>query len=132
LKSDPEGRSFLRGTLSTSEYLLTETTTATAGLRQIEASSPDAILLDPALPDMDGLDVIRQVRLLNYMFPIIVLSDNARELDKVTALDAARMISWKNLLGLENSWRGFALRCAESHLLPRETTTPFFRPGDCL
>jgi len=88
IESDPEGRSFLRGTLSTSEYLLTETTTATAGLRQIEASSPDAILLDPALPDMDGLDVIRQVRLLNYMFPIIVLSDNARELDKVTALDA--------------------------------------------
>jgi two-component system KDP operon response regulator KdpE len=37
---------------------------------------------------MDGLDVIRQVRLLNYMFPIIVLSDKANELDKITALDA--------------------------------------------
>src|SRR5262245_28125616 len=88
IESDPEGRSFLRSTLSTSEYLLSEAMTATAGLKQIEALCPDAILLDPALPDMDGLDVIRQVRLLNYMFPIIVLSDKTNELDKVTALDA--------------------------------------------
>jgi two-component system KDP operon response regulator KdpE len=88
IESDPEGRSFLRTTLSTNEYLLSEATTATAGLKQIEALCPDAILLDPALPDMDGLDVIRQVRLLNYMFPIIVLSDKANEIDKVTALDA--------------------------------------------
>src|SRR4030095_5555594 len=88
IESDPEGRSFLRSTLSTNEYLLSEVTTATAGLKQIEALCPDAILLDPALPDMDGLDVIRQVRLLNYMSPIIVLSDKANEVDKVTALDA--------------------------------------------
>jgi len=88
IEGDPEGRSFLRSALSANEYLLTETTTAIAGLKQIEASCPDAILLDPALPDMDGLNVIRQVRLLNYMFPIIVLSDKVRELDKVTALDA--------------------------------------------
>jgi two-component system KDP operon response regulator KdpE len=67
---------------------LSEATTATAGLKQVEALCPDAILLDPALPDMDGLDVIRHVRLLNYVFPIIVLSDKANELDKVTALDA--------------------------------------------
>ena len=88
IESDPEGRAFLRSSLSTDEYLLSEATTATAGLKQIEALCPDAILLDPALPDMDGVDVIRQVRLLNYMFPIIVLSDKANELDKVTALDA--------------------------------------------
>jgi len=88
IESDPEGRSFLRSTLSASEYLLAETITATAGLKQIEALCPDALLLDPELPDMDGLDVIRQIRLLNYLFPIIVLSDKARELDKVTALDA--------------------------------------------
>ena len=88
IESDPEGRSFLRSTLSPTEYLLAETMTATAGLKQIEASCPDALLIDPELPDMDGLDVIRQVRLLNYLFPIIVLSDRAGELDKVTALDA--------------------------------------------
>jgi two-component system KDP operon response regulator KdpE len=88
IESDPEGRSFLRTTLSTNEYLLSEATTATAGLKQIEALCPDAILLDPALPDMDGLDVIRQLRLLNYMLPIIVLSGKANEIDKVTALDA--------------------------------------------
>ena len=40
IESDPEGRSFLRSTLSASEYLLAETITATAGLKQIEACAP--------------------------------------------------------------------------------------------
>jgi two-component system, OmpR family, KDP operon response regulator KdpE len=88
IESDPEGRSLLRTTLSTQQYLLNEATTATAGLRQIEALWPDAILLDPELPDMSGLDVIRQVRLLKYLSPIIVLSGKVNERDKVTALDA--------------------------------------------
>lgn len=88
IESDPEGRSLLRKTLSASEYLLNEAPTATAGLKQIEALRPDAILIDPMLPDMDGLHVIRHIRSSSYLSPIIVLSGNADEIDKVTALDA--------------------------------------------
>jgi two-component system KDP operon response regulator KdpE len=88
IESDPESRMLLRSTLSTQQYLLNEATTATAGLRQIEALWPDAILLDPELPDMNGVDVIREARSLNYLFPIIVVSRKVNERDKVSALDA--------------------------------------------
>ena len=88
IESDPEGRSLLRITLSAADYLLNEATTATAGLQQIEALHPDAILIDPMLPDMDGLQVIRHIRSSRYLSPIIVLSAKADVIDKVTALDA--------------------------------------------
>ena len=88
IDSDPEGRSLLRTTLSAEDYLLNEAPTATVGLKQIEALQPDAVLIDPILPDMDGLHVIRHIRLSNYLSPIIVLSVKADEVDKVSALDA--------------------------------------------
>jgi DNA-binding NtrC family response regulator len=72
---------------------------------------------------MDGLDVIRQVRLLNYMFPIIVLSDKANELDKVTALDAGAADFVEKPFGVGSCWRGFARRCVALHLLPRGMTS---------
>ena len=129
IESDPEGRSFLRSTLSTNEYLLSETTTATAGLKQIEALCPDAILLDPVLPDMHGLDVIRQVRLLNYIFPIIVLSDKANELDKVTALDAGADDFLEKPFGVGELLA--RLRAALRRVLPfAERDEPVFRTGD--
>jgi two-component system, OmpR family, KDP operon response regulator KdpE len=88
IESDPEGRSLLRRTLSAADYLLNEAPTATVGLKQIEALQPDAILIDPMLPDMDGLNVIRFIRSSKYSSPIIVLSVKADEVDKITALDA--------------------------------------------
>jgi two-component system, OmpR family, KDP operon response regulator KdpE len=127
IESDPDGRSFLRSTLSTNEYLLSEATTATAGLKQIEALCPDAILLDPVLPDMHGLDVIRQVRLLNYIFPIIVLSDKANELDKVTALDAGADDFIEKPFGVGELLA--RLRAALRRVAPLERDEPVFRTG---
>ena len=58
-----------------------------AGLEAVERDKPDLIVLDLGLPDMDGVDVCRQVRdMLNV--PILVLSARGAEGDKVGALDA--------------------------------------------
>jgi two-component system, OmpR family, KDP operon response regulator KdpE len=47
---------------------------------------PDLILLDLGLPDVDGLEIIREVRACSDT-PIVVLSVRGSERDKVTALD---------------------------------------------
>ena len=58
-----------------------------AGLESVERDKPDLIVLDLGLPDMDGVDVCRQIReTLNV--PILVLSARGAEGDKVGALDA--------------------------------------------
>ena len=58
-----------------------------AGLESLERDKPDLIVLDLGLPDMDGVEVCRQIReALNV--PILVLSARGAEGDKVRALDA--------------------------------------------
>jgi len=64
--------------------------TAGAGRKALaEAASrpPDAILLDLGLPDLDGIDVIRELRTWSGA-PVIVLSGRAGAGDKIDALDA--------------------------------------------
>jgi two-component system, OmpR family, KDP operon response regulator KdpE len=58
-----------------------------ACLESTERLDPDLIILDLALPDMDGVDVCRLLR-EGRSTPIIVLSARGAEPDKVTALDA--------------------------------------------
>ncbi|MBZ0281221.1 MAG: response regulator transcription factor [Anaerolineae bacterium] len=56
-------------------------------LYNIASRPPDLVLLDINLPDINGLDVLRQVRTHSFL-PMIVLSGFSRERDKVTALEA--------------------------------------------
>lgn len=56
------------------------------GLSVISSRCPDVILLDLGLPDMDGMDIIRQVRTWSNS-PIIVISARTLEQEKVAALD---------------------------------------------
>ena len=55
-------------------------------LEHIATSPPDLILLDLALPDMNGLEVLRWVRERSFL-PIIVISGYSKEHDKVVALE---------------------------------------------
>ncbi len=80
-------RRFLRATLESRGYKTKESGTAKDGLLQARTQRPDLILLDLGLPDGDGLEVTRQVR-MNSAVPIVVLSARGQEADKVAALDA--------------------------------------------
>ncbi|MFE4544713.1 response regulator transcription factor [Arthrobacter sp. NPDC056727] len=55
-------------------------------LAEVRSSSPDFVLLDLGLPDMDGTDVCRSIRSLT-MTPIIVVSARDEEIDRVLALE---------------------------------------------
>lgn len=87
VEDEPQMLRFLRASLSTHGYRLIETTTAADGLAQAAARSPDVILLDLGLPDMDGLEVVRRLRGWSHT-PIIVLSARGQDEDKINALDA--------------------------------------------
>jgi len=88
IEDEPEIRRFLRTTLPGHGFRVYEATTAQAGLIEVKSRNPDLILLDLGLPDMDGTDVIRQVREWTPT-PIIVLSAREQEQQKVAALDLA-------------------------------------------
>jgi len=87
IEDDPQIRRFLRATLTSNGYQLLEASTAQDGLRQVGLRHPDLIILDLGLPDLDGLDVTRQLREWTKT-SIIILSARDQETDKVAALDA--------------------------------------------
>jgi two-component system KDP operon response regulator KdpE len=68
-------------------YEVLSAMTGRAGLDAVDRDKPDLIVLDLGLPDLDGIDVCRQVRHTSSA-PIIVLSARGAEGDKVAALDA--------------------------------------------
>lgn len=62
------------------------TAEAAKGIELVEAESPDIVILSLELPDMDGFDVLTQVRSFSDV-PIIVLSVRQAETDKAKALE---------------------------------------------
>jgi two-component system, OmpR family, KDP operon response regulator KdpE len=61
--------------------------TGRAALEAVERDQPDLIVLDLGLPDINGVEVCRQIR-QTLTTPILVLSARGAEGDKVNALDA--------------------------------------------
>jgi two-component system KDP operon response regulator KdpE len=68
------------------DFRVTTATTANEGIDAYTHLRPDLVLLDLGLPDMDGLEVIREIRRRSST-PIVVLSARETERDKVAALD---------------------------------------------
>ena len=87
IEDEPQMRRFLRITLQGQGYQLIEAVTGHEGLTQTATRTPDVVLLDLGLPDIDGLDVTARLREWSQV-PIIVLSAREQEEDKIKALDA--------------------------------------------
>ena len=60
---------------------------AKEALSMISSHCPDLIILDLGLPDMDGMEVLKQVRAWSSV-PVIVVSARTEESEKVAALDS--------------------------------------------
>ena len=86
IEDEPEIRRFLRTTLPAHGFRLHEAVTGKDGLTEAKARNPDLVLLDLGLPDLEGNEVIRQIREWTTT-PIIVLSARDQEQAKVAALD---------------------------------------------
>ncbi len=86
IDDEPEIRRAVRAGLVGSEFVVEGSPTAEQGMALVAHWHPDVVLLDLSLPDMDGLDVCRELRTWSQV-PIIVLSVRASDADKVTALE---------------------------------------------
>lgn len=87
IEDDPAIRRFLNVSLSSHDYQVTDAKTGKEGLMQAIQQPPDVIILDLGLPDIEGIEVIRQLRDWSSI-PIIIVSARGQEKDKVLALDA--------------------------------------------
>lgn len=79
-------RNFLKTLLTTNNYQVFIAENAVQGKMMFKSHCPDLVLLDLGLPDMDGLNLLKEIR-EESPTPIIVLSARFDERDKVTALD---------------------------------------------
>lgn len=86
VEDDRNIANFIQTVLETNGYQVLTAERCTQGLMVFSSHLPDLVVLDLGLPDVDGLDFIRQVRSMTTV-PIIVLSARSTEADKVSALD---------------------------------------------
>jgi len=69
------------------EYEVIQAWSGKEAMMLLSSACPDLVILDLGLPDMDGMDILRELRSWSGM-PVIVVSARSHERDKVDALDA--------------------------------------------
>ena len=87
IEDEAQIRRFLRTSLTSEGYQLFDAETGKQGMIEAATRKPDLIILDLGLPDMDGVDVVKELRTWSSV-PIVILSARSQESDKIAALDA--------------------------------------------
>src|SRR5437879_13329980 len=98
IEDEPQIRRFLRATLTGQGYRLFEATTGADGLVGVGSRKPDVVVVDLGLPDIDGIDVIRRLRVWTAV-AIIVLSARGQERVQVSDLAVGARHYMSNTFG---------------------------------
>jgi len=77
---------FIKVELSTHDINVITSTSGEGGLDVLKEQSPDVILIDVMMPDMDGLELMRRIRETSNV-PILLLTARRRDQDKIRGLD---------------------------------------------
>ena len=123
---EPQIRRFLRTSLNAQGYRISETGSAAEAVALAAKEKPDLVILDLALPDGEGFDVIERLRLSSQV-PIVVLSVRNDEQGKVRALDLGADDYVTKPFGMEELMA--RLRTALRHRLQIQGEVPVFRSG---
>lgn len=86
IEDDKSIRNFLRAILEANNYDVIMANSGVEAYSMITSRCPDVVILDLGLPDMDGMEILKNVREWSAM-PIVVVSARSHEKDKVQALD---------------------------------------------
>jgi two-component system, OmpR family, KDP operon response regulator KdpE len=125
---EPAIRRFLRASLTAQGYQASEAQSGQAALDLFRRDKPDVLVLDLGLPDIDGFEIIKQVREGGSAIPIIVLSSRADEVGKVRALDLGADDYVTKPFGVDELLA--RLRTALRHRLQQQGERPIFRSGE--
>lgn len=87
IDDEPQIRRFLRIGLGSQGYSILEAGTGIEGIEKTALESPQLVILDLGLPDMEGMEVLKTIREFCTQ-PVLVLSARSREREKVAMLDA--------------------------------------------
>jgi len=87
IDDEPQIRRFLTISLESQGYQIIEAESGRRGLEQLALEQPDLVVLDLGLPDVDGQQVLKDLRGFSDL-PVIVLSVRNSEKEKVQALDS--------------------------------------------
>jgi two-component system KDP operon response regulator KdpE len=87
VEDEKQIRRFVRTALESEGCRVFEAQSGRQGLTEAATRKPDLVILDLGLPDLDGVEFIRDLRAWSIL-PIIVLSARTDENDKIAALDA--------------------------------------------
>jgi two-component system, OmpR family, KDP operon response regulator KdpE len=123
---EPQIRRFLRTSLGAHGYHVIEAACGHDAIVLTTTERPDVIMLDLGLPDLDGLEVIRQIREWSNV-PIIVLSVRGQEHDKIAALDGGADDYVTKPFGMGELLA--RIRAALRHHLQSEAEEPVLRVG---
>lgn len=86
IEDDPYISHFLQMSFEQEGYRMITTTKGHEAINLFYSHQPDIVILDLGLPDIDGLDVIQEIRKISTK-PIIVVSARLEEQEKIKALD---------------------------------------------
>jgi two-component system KDP operon response regulator KdpE len=87
VEDEPQIRRFVRAALESEQWRVFEAGTLRDGLAETATRRPDLVVLDLALPDGDGIELVRSMRAWSGS-PILILSARGEEKVKIEALDA--------------------------------------------
>jgi two-component system KDP operon response regulator KdpE len=124
---EPPIRKLLRMGLTTQGYQTLEAPNGKTAL-ELLSQSPDLIILDLGLPDMQGHQLLRTIRARNESVPIVVLSSRGDEAGKVQALDFGADDYVTKPFGMDELLA--RMRAALRHQLQTQGERPIFRIGD--
>jgi DNA-binding response OmpR family regulator len=84
---DADIRGLLKELLGRAGYDVVESSNGRDGLRTLYSSSPDLVLLDVSMPELDGWQTLERIRDISDV-PVVMLTARAAELEKVRGLKA--------------------------------------------
>ncbi len=124
---EPPIRKLLRMGLTAQGYEVIDAPNGKAAL-ELLAQKPHLVILDLGLPDIDGLDLLRQLRQREEALPIVVLSSRGDEAGKVAALDLGADDYVTKPFGMDELLA--RMRAALRHQLQVHGERPIFQLGD--